>query len=78
MGETLTLDTIAPGNKAEIVSISGDVVLKKRITEMGLTKGAVISVERVAPLGDPIDLKVRGYNLSLRKEEASKVVVKSV
>lgn len=78
MGETLTLDTVAPGNKAEIVSISGDVVLKKRITEMGLTKGAVISVERVAPLGDPIDLKVRGYNLSLRKEEASKIVVKSV
>ncbi len=78
MGETLTLDTVAPGNKAEIVSISGDVVLKKRITEMGLTKGSVVSVERIAPLGDPIDLKVRGYNLSLRKEEASKVVVKSV
>ncbi len=78
MGETLTLDTVAPGSKAEIISISGDAGLKKRITEMGLTKGSVISVERIAPLGDPIDLKVRGYNLSLRKEEASKVVVKSV
>lgn len=42
---------------------------------MGLTRGAVVEVERVAPLGDPMDIKVRGYRLSLRKEEAARIVV---
>ena len=78
MAETLTLDRIPPGGKATVLSVSGDADMKKRIIEMGLTKGAIVEVERVAPLGDPMDLKIRGYRLSLRKVEASKVMVQEV
>ncbi len=78
MAETLTLDQVSPGGKAQVVSLAGDGVVKKRIAEMGITKGSVLEVERVAPLGDPLDIKVKGYRLSLRKEEAARVVVKSV
>ena len=78
MGQKVTLDMISPGKKAKIIALDGDVAIKKRITEMGLTRGAVVEVERVAPLGDPMDIKVRGYRLSLRKEEASRVAVEEV
>ena len=78
MAETQTLDTVLPGQKAEVLSLSGDGEIRKRISEMGLTKGAVVEVERVAPLGDPMDIKIRGYRLSLRKEEASRVMVRRV
>lgn len=74
----VTLDTISPGKKARVVSIGGDGSIKKRVTEMGVTRGSVVEVERVAPLGDPMDIKVRGYRLSLRKEEASHIVVEEV
>lgn len=75
MENSATLDAIQPGGKVRIVTISGDGDIKKRIAEMGLTKGAIIEVERIAPLGDPLDVKVRGYRLSLRKEEAANIVV---
>ena len=78
MAETLTLSDIKPGGKARVISISGDGELKKRVIEMGLTKGSVVEIERVAPLGDPMDIKVRGYRLSLRKDEASRVTVEPV
>lgn len=74
----VTLDTVSPGKKARVVSINGDGSIKKRVTEMGVTRGSVLEVERVAPLGDPMDIKVRGYRLSLRKEEASHIVVEEV
>lgn len=76
--EYATLDTVKPGGKAEIVALEGDFDIKKRISEMGLTKGAVVEVERVAPLGDPLDIKIRNYRLSLRKEEAARVRIKPV
>ncbi|MCC8191047.1 MAG: ferrous iron transport protein A [Planctomycetes bacterium] len=75
MAATSTLDAIQPGHRARVVSLVGDGDIKKRISEMGLTRGAVVEVERVAPLGDPMDIKVRGYRLSLRKEEAARIVV---
>lgn len=75
---TVTLDAMRPGTKARVVSIDGDASIKKRVSEMGLTRGSVIEVERVAPLGDPMDIKVRGYRLSLRKEEASRILVEDV
>lgn len=78
MEEKVTLDTIKPGEKAKVISLDGDREIKKRITEMGLTRGTVVEVERIAPLGDPMDIKVRGYRLSLRKEEASRVTVERV
>ena len=73
--EQMTLDHIRPGEKARVILVRGGGQVKKRITEMGLTRNALVTVERIAPMGDPMDVKIRGYRLSLRKDEASRVVV---
>lgn len=75
MAKQLTLAELKPGQSGKVTALSGDGAMRKRITEMGLTRGSVVEVERVAPLGDPMDIKVRGYRLSLRKEEASGITV---
>lgn len=64
------LKDLKPGQKGKVLKINVRGETNKRIVEMGVTHGAVVEVERVAPLGDPIDIKVKGYHLSLRKEEA--------
>ena len=53
----------------------GDIIFNKKILDMGLTKGTIIEVVNIAPLGDPIDVKVRGYQLSLRKIDAGRIEV---
>jgi ferrous iron transport protein A len=59
------------GKQAEIVGYaSGSAVYRNRLLSMGLTKGTVVKLVKIAPLGDPVELEVRGFNLSLRKEEA--------
>ena len=58
------------GHSANVVKIHGEGVLKQRIMDMGITPGAVIFVRKAAPLGDPIEVTVRGYELSLRKRDA--------
>lgn len=73
-----TLDKVKPGQKVRVVLVRGGGQVKKRITEMGLTRGAEVIVERIAPMGDPMDVKIRGYRLSLRKDEASRVVVEVI
>lgn len=73
-----TLDKVKPDQTAKVVLVRGGGQVKKRITEMGLTRGAEVVVERIAPMGDPMDVKVRGYRLSLRKDEASRVVVEVI
>ena len=74
MPET-TLNELQPRQKGKVVKIAIDGPARKRIAEMGMLPGALVEVVRVAPLGDPIDVKVRGYHLSLRKAEAAGVVV---
>ncbi len=73
-----TLDKLKPGQKGKIKKIKGRGQVNKRIVDMGVTPGTLISVERVAPLGDPIETKVKGYHLSLRKDEASTITVEIV
>ncbi len=73
--ENITLDRLVPGQKGKIAALKGSGDVFRRLLEMGVTKGELIEVVKLAPLGDPIDVKVRGYNLSLRKEEAAKIVV---
>jgi DtxR family Mn-dependent transcriptional regulator len=74
--KTLTLDRIKPGQKAKIIKVrAASGPTNQRIIDMGVTRGSVVSVERVAPLGDPIEIKVKGYNLSLRKDEARGITV---
>lgn len=72
------LNDVLPGERCKVVKITSKGNLFKRITEMGLTTGTIIEVERVAPLGDPVEMKVKGYHLSLRKDEASKIEVEMI
>ena len=70
-----TLKDIATGKSATVVRLHGEGAVKRRIMDMGITKGVNVSVRKVAPLGDPIELTVRGYELSIRKEDASAIEV---
>lgn len=70
-----TLRDIPIGGKAKVIKIYGEGPIKRRIMDMGITKGVKIRVIKTAPLGDPIEIAVRGYELSLRKEDAEKIEV---
>ena len=70
-----TLRDVKVGETATVVKLHGEGATKRRIMDMGLTKGVEVSVRKVAPLGDPVELTVRGYELSLRKAEAEMVEV---
>ena len=70
-----TLKDVAVGDKAIVKRLNGEGALKRRIMDMGVTKGVEIFVRKVAPLGDPIEVTVRGYELSLRKAEAENILV---
>ena len=72
----MTLNEVKPGQVATIARINGQGPVKRRIMDMGLTKGTEVTVRKVAPLGDPIELTVRGYELSIRKDEAAAIEVK--
>ena len=70
-----TLRTVRPGQRAKVVKLHGEGALRRRIMDMGITKGVEIYVRKVAPLGDPFELTVRGYELSLRKADAEMIEV---
>ena len=70
-----TLKDIAVGDSAKVVKIHGEGAVKRRIMDMGLTKSTDVSVRKVAPLGDPIEITVRGYELSIRKADAELIEV---
>ncbi len=76
MNELRTLASLTPGSKAVVAEIRVPVQHRARLLEMGLLVGTPVELVRFAPLGDPVELKVRGYNLSLRKHEAELVMVK--
>lgn len=65
-----TLRNIAVGETAKVKWLHGEGALKRRIMDMGITKGSQIYVRKVAPLGDPVEITIRGYELSLRKDDA--------
>ena len=70
-----TLKETAVGETVRVLKIHGEGAVKRRIMDMGLTRGTEVYVRKVAPLGDPIELRVRGYELSLRKADAAMVEV---
>ena len=69
------LREVPVGGKAKVVRIHGEGAVRRRIMDMGITKGVEIYVRKVAPLGDPIEITVRGYELSLRKADAESIEV---
>ena len=70
-----TVDSLVPGESGIIVSVGGSGALRHRLLDMGLTPRTAVRVERIAPMGDPMELYLRGYRLTLRKEDASKIEV---
>lgn len=70
-----TLKDTAVSETVKVVRINGEGAIKRRIMDMGITKGVEIFVRKVAPLGDPIELNLRGYELTLRKADAEKIDV---
>ena len=69
------LREVPVGGKARVVRIHGEGAVKRRIMDMGITRGVEVCVRKVAPLGDPIEVNVRGYELSLRKADAESLEV---
>lgn len=70
-----TLKTVNTGESVTVIKLEGEGATKRRIMDMGITKGSTLVVKKVAPLGDPIEITVRGYELSLRKADAEKIIV---
>ena len=70
-----TLKSVRIGETAKVVKLHGEGPVRRRIMDMGITKGIEVRVRRVAPLGDPIEVTVRGYELSLRKDDAEMIEV---
>lgn len=73
-----TLDKIKIGSTARVDKIIGDSPTKRRIMDMGITKNTEIFVRKVAPLGDPIQISLRGYELTIRKEDAKNIRVEEI
>jgi Fe2+ transport system protein FeoA len=72
------LNELKSGERGRVVKIGGSGSIHRRLMDMGLIAGSEIEMQGVAPLGDPIEIKVKGYNLSLRKEEAASIQVEVI
>ena len=73
-----TLRDAKVGSTVKVVKLHGEGAIKRRIMDMGITKGVQISVRKLAPLGDPLELTVRGYELSLRKADAEMIEIEAL
>lgn len=69
------LKDLFPGEQGKVVRVDAEGALKRRLMDMGLTRGTMVTFRKVAPLGDPIEITVRGYELSIRKDEAAHIWV---
>ncbi len=74
-GKIMTLRDVSVGQTVKAVKLSGEGPVRRRIMDMGITKGVEIYVRKVAPLGDPVEVTVRGYELSIRKADAEIIEV---
>lgn len=74
----MTLNEAKIDQEVKIVSIKGEKHIRRRLMDMGLTKKQIIVIRKIAPLGDPIEIRVRGYELSLRREDAKNIEVEVV
>lgn len=72
------LSQLSIGESGTVVAVNGEGAIRRRLFDMGITPGAEIYLRKKAPLGDPIEISLRGYELTLRKNEASNVQVKSI
>ncbi|MDR0913994.1 MAG: ferrous iron transport protein A [Oscillospiraceae bacterium] len=77
MNTAHTLKELKPGMTGIVAAVGGKGALRRRIMDMGITKNTQITVEKLAPLGDPMEISVRGYRLTLRKADAKLILLKS-
>ena len=70
-----TLKDVKCGQRAQVVKLTGTGAVRRRIMDMGITKGTPVYVRKVAPLGDPVEITIRGYELSIRRNEAENILV---
>jgi ferrous iron transport protein A len=73
--QVISLNQVNPGQIATIVRVGGRATARRRLLEMGLVRGETIMVNRVAPLGDPVEFTIKGYHLSLRRHDAANIEV---
>lgn len=71
----MTVKDLKPGQTGKVVSVVADDAIKRRILDMGVTPGVEVTMIKSAPLGDPIEISIRGYDLSLRKSEAERIEI---
>lgn len=74
----MTMDELQPGQSAYITAVGGEGALRHHLLDMGLTPGTEVTLQKIAPMGDPVQMKVRGYELTLRLSEAQKIDVDHV
>lgn len=74
----MTLDELKPGFHGRVCAVNGRGALRRRLLEMGLTPGTKIYVEKTAPMGDPMEIRLRGYHLTLRKDGAAEIEVEAL
>jgi len=74
----MTLKDLQIGKSGVVETVGGEKILRRRLLEMGITPGTAITVKKAAPMGDPIELLLRGYVLSLRLQEAERITIKEV
>lgn len=74
----ITLDKLLPGEKGTVINIIGNSAIKRKIIDMGVVAGTKVHVQKFAPLGDPMEIKIKNFNLSLRKEEASLIILQQI
>ena len=72
---TKRLDELLPGEQGRVVTVGGQGALRRRLLDMGITPRTLVTVEKIAPMGDPMELRLRGYGLSLRKQDAHEIEV---
>ena len=73
----ISLAKLKPGKRGVVLSLGSSGALRRRIIDMGITPGAVVVMRKTAPLGDPIEINVRGYELSIRKAEAKDIMIEA-
>ncbi len=78
MSQVKVLSDLKARNKGKVREITAQGQLKKKLLDMGIVPGSELEVIRVAPLGDPVEIRIKGYNLSLRKEEAKQVTIEVI
>jgi len=73
-----TLKDLKVGKSGKVISVEGEGAMRKRLLDMGITPGTIITIHKAAPMGDPIELKLRGYSLSIRLDDAGYIQVSEV